>query len=153
MFDLSLALGWKLQDKAIPAHQFAGRLCDQQSESHYDQLSTDDPATGPFPGLNAQHKALWRGPWLGIAHEQQLNKKWALTLQSNTILPNFNGEAHWNLRNDLAHTPSPTTRRPTGRDSSPHWASITKQDLVGGSAPGSTIPLSRQKWQRSGHPL
>lgn len=111
VFDLSLALGWKLQDKPTQRTSLlAGYAINSQNLTMTNGVQTI-PATGPFPGLNAAYKGLWRGPWLGLSHEQQLNKKWALTTRVEYHLPNYNGEAHWNLRNDLAH---PVTNN--------HWA-------------------------------
>ena len=103
VFDLSLALGWKLQDKPTRRTSLlAGYAINSQNLTMTNGMQTIPP-DGPFPGLNAAYKGLWRGPWLGIAHEQKLHKKWALMTRVEYHLPNFNGEAHWNLRPDLAH--------------------------------------------------
>ena len=111
VFDLSLALGWKLHDsKRQRTSLLAGYAVNSQNLTMTNGVQTI-PSTGPFAGLNAAYKGLWRGPWLGLSHAQQLDKKWALTGRIEYHLPSFNGEAHWNLRTDLAH---PVTNN--------HWA-------------------------------
>ena len=111
VFDLSLALGWKLQDKPTRRTSLlAGYAINSQNMTMTNGVQTIPP-DGPFAGLNAAYKGLWRGPWLGISHEQTLDKKWTLTTRVEYHLPTYNGEAHWNLRTDLAH---PVTNN--------HWA-------------------------------
>ena len=108
---MSLALGWKLQDKPTRRTSLlAGYAINSQNMTMTNGVQTI-PATGPFAGLNAAYKGLWRGPWIGISHEQNLDKNWALTTRVEYHLPTYNGEAHWNLRTDLAH---PVTNN--------HWA-------------------------------
>ena len=75
VFDLSLALGWKLQDKLTRrTNLLAGYAINSQNMTMTNGVQTIPP-DGPFAGLNAAYKGLWRGPWIGLAHEQQLDKK------------------------------------------------------------------------------
>ncbi len=111
VFDLSLALGWKLQGKPTQRTSLlAGYAINSQNLTMTNGVQTIPP-NGPFAGLNSAYKGLWRGPWLGLSHEQQLNPKWLLTTRVEYHLPTYTGEAHWNLRTDLAH---PVTNN--------HWA-------------------------------
>ena len=70
------------------------------------------PQLGPFPDVSATYKALWRGPWAGIVHEQKLNKRLHLTTRLEYHLPDYDGACYWRSRTDLAQ---PVTNN--------HWAS------------------------------
>ena len=117
MFDASLSLGWKLQDsKKAKTSLLAGYAINRQylNSTHYVQTidTSPNPQLGPFPGVSASYKALWRGPWAGVVHEQNLNKRLHLTTRLEYHLPDYAGECYWRSRSDLAQ---PVTNN--------HWAS------------------------------
>ena len=117
MFDASLSLGWKLQDsKKAKTSLQAGYAINRQylDMTNYVQTIDTSPNSqlGPFPGVSASYKALWRGPWVGVVHDQTLNKRLHLTTRLEYHLPDYAGECYWRSRSDLAQ---PVTNN--------HWAS------------------------------
>ena len=108
MFDASLALGWKLQNsKKAKTSLLAGYAVNRQTLNMFDYVQTIDtnanPRLGPDPSVSFIYMALWRGPWIGISHESELNKRLQLTTRLEYHIPNYNGECHWASRDDLAH--------------------------------------------------
>ncbi len=69
------------------------------------------PDNGPFNGLNSSYRAMWEGAWIGLTHEERMNKRLHLTARLEYHLPSYTGEARWNLREDLEQ---PVTNN--------HWA-------------------------------
>ena len=117
LFDASLSLGWKLQDsKKAKTSLMAGYAINRQTLDMDDYVQTIDtspnPQLGPYPDVSASYKALWRGPWAGIVHEQKLNKRLHLTTRLEYHLPDYDGSCYWRSRTDLAQ---PVTKN--------HWAS------------------------------
>lgn len=45
---------------------------------------------------------MWNGPWLGLEHERQVSKRTRLLMRLEYHMPDYRGEAYWNLRSDLA---------------------------------------------------
>jgi hypothetical protein len=117
LFDASLSLGWKLQDsKTAKTSLLAGYALNRQYLNMTDYVQTIDtgfdPQLGPDPRVSAAYKALWRGPWAGIIHDQTLNKRLRLTTRLEYHLPDYAGECYWRSRADLA--------QPVSNN---HWAS------------------------------
>ena len=111
VLDGSLAFGWKLQENAKQQTTLLGGYAINTQSLTMRELFNVIPAIGPYPGANTMYKAMWSGPWLGLEHSQELDKRTKLKLRLEYHLPHYRGEAHWNLRTDLAH---PVTNN--------HWA-------------------------------
>ncbi len=64
------------------------------------------PPLGPFPGLDSTYEATWQGPWAGV--DLELRPFSALTLGGSFAYHwlDYDAEANWNLRPDLAHPKS-----------------------------------------------
>lgn len=107
VFDASLAIGWKLSHtKASRTNLLLGYAINRQSMTMTDYVqtvSTDGGSLGPMPGINTAYMALWRGPWLGLAHESRPQPRLRLSSRLEFHLPDYNGECHWNARKDLDH--------------------------------------------------
>ena len=67
------------------------------------------PATGAFPGLDSTYEAEWRGPWVGLEMQMDLETGWRFMPR---IVPfagleyhwaTFDAKADWNLREDFDH--------------------------------------------------
>lgn len=71
-------------------------------------IATDNitPPLGPFPGLDGTYETQWCGPWAGIDVALRLVEKITLSGNFEYHWANFESEANWNLRNDLAHPKS-----------------------------------------------
>ena len=61
---------------------------------------------GPFPGLNSTYETRWKGPWVGVDLSIRPSEKWFLFGSFEYHWADFNAEANWNLRSDLAHPKS-----------------------------------------------
>jgi hypothetical protein len=70
------------------------------------------PDLGPFPGLNSSYDATWYGPWGGVELNFRIYTKDGESLAHESILRfeyhwvDYDAEANWNLRSDLAHPKS-----------------------------------------------
>ncbi len=60
---------------------------------------------GPFPGLDSDYEAHWKGPWVGLDMEAQFGR-WALLGGAEIHFMDYEAEAMWNLREDLAQPTS-----------------------------------------------
>ncbi len=62
---------------------------------------------GPFPGLNASYDAEWQGAWVGLIFGEA-NTDTDLEIELSLIYHDvdYQAEADWNLRTDLAHPKS-----------------------------------------------
>ena len=61
---------------------------------------------GPFPGLNSTYETEWNGPWFGVDLSYRPNEKWVFMGSFEYHWAEFNAEANWNLRSDIAHPKS-----------------------------------------------
>ena len=111
VLDGSLAVGWKLTENAKQHTTLLGGYAINTQSLTMRDLFIVIPPAGPYPGCDTKYKAMWSGPWLGLEHSQELDKRTKLKLRLEYHLPHYRGEAHWNLRTDLAH---PVTNN--------HWA-------------------------------
>jgi hypothetical protein len=64
------------------------------------------PPLGPFPGLNSTYEAEWYGPWLGVDLEIRPSGRLTLTGSVEYHWADYEAEADWNLRSDLAQPTS-----------------------------------------------
>jgi hypothetical protein len=67
------------------------------------------PATqplGPIGGLNSTYETKWNGPWLGVDFWLQASPKITLYGSFEYHWADYEAEANWNLRADLAHPKS-----------------------------------------------
>ena len=115
VYDASLAVGWRLHNtKTTQTRLLLGYAINRQSlwiTNGIQTIDTESNLIGPISDLNTAYTAVWRGPWLGITHSTKLSKRAHLTTRFEYHLPDYNGEAHWNLRQSLDH---PVTNN--------HWA-------------------------------
>lgn len=61
------------------------------------------PSVGPFAGLDSSYDAEWRGPWVGLSGQLRFAKRARLGGGVEYHRTDFEAEANWNLRSDLAH--------------------------------------------------
>jgi opacity protein-like surface antigen len=61
------------------------------------------PAIGPISGLDSSYDTKWWGPWLGTDLTWQLNDRASLSGAIAWHFADYEAEANWNLRSDLAH--------------------------------------------------
>jgi len=64
------------------------------------------PATGSFQGLDSTYNAEWRGPWVGLNFIFKSNKNHNVFAEIEYHWADYDAEADWNLRIDLAHPKS-----------------------------------------------
>ena len=70
------------------------------------------PATGPFPGLDSSYDTEWKGPWIGIDLRFKAREIKIFAHRFETYFTyeyhwaDYDAEADWNLRDDLAHPKS-----------------------------------------------
>ena len=114
VFDASLALGWKMRDtKSQRTSLLAGYGYSRQLLRMTDGFQTI-PATGHFAGLNSSYRTVWQGPWLGLQHEERLNRRLNLMARLEYHWLSYEAEARWNLRNGPDDLEQPVTNN--------HWA-------------------------------
>ena len=70
------------------------------------------PDLGPFPGLNSSYEAKWYGIWVGLELNARIYKRDGMSLAHEFLggieyhRVDYDAEANWNLRTDLAHPKS-----------------------------------------------
>jgi outer membrane autotransporter protein len=86
--------------------------------SHHEQkLNITDgyqtiPSLGPIEGLDSSYETKWKGPWIGIdlhfkaAETKSVAHRFETYVTYEYHWADFEAEANWNLRNDLAHPKS-----------------------------------------------
>ncbi len=86
--------------------------------SHHEQnLTVTDgnqtiPPTGAFAGLDSTYETEWVGPWVGadlvfrMPHEKKYFEEFSFQVSFEYHWADYNAEADWNLRTDLAHPKS-----------------------------------------------
>lgn len=57
---------------------------------------------GPFDGLDSSYDAFWHGPWVGLQGDLALDDRHTLSGQIEYHWADYDAEAEWNLRTDLA---------------------------------------------------
>jgi hypothetical protein len=67
------------------------------------------PPLGPIPGLDSSYEAKWKGPWVGLELNLRAREpaSWIERLEGDFGFEyhwaNYDAQADWNLRSDLAH--------------------------------------------------
>lgn len=61
------------------------------------------PPLGPFAGLDSSYDAEWYGPWVGLDLTVQPTPRFTLSAAFEYHWGDYEAEANWNLRDDLAH--------------------------------------------------
>jgi hypothetical protein len=56
---------------------------------------------GPIAGLNSSFATHWRGPWLGLDLRLATSPRWTTYAEAEYHYSYYNGQASWNLREDL----------------------------------------------------
>lgn len=77
-------------------------------EDGFQTIATDGftPPPGSFPGLDSTYDTRWRGPWTGVDLRVRPDEKFMFFGNFEYHWANFEAEADWNLRPDLAHPKS-----------------------------------------------
>ncbi len=107
VIDASVAIGprFALARRVVTMTPLAGYSWHRLDLNIVDGFQTI-PSTGPFPGLDSTYEATWQGPWAGV--DLELRPFSALTLGGSFAYHwlDYDAEANWNLRPDLAHPKS-----------------------------------------------
>jgi hypothetical protein len=61
------------------------------------------PPAGPIIGLDSTYDAEWMGPWVGLDVHYKFKKRHTVFAEVEYHWADYNAEANWNLRSDLAH--------------------------------------------------
>ena len=104
VFDASLAVGWKMRDTTSQRTSLlAGYGYSRQLLRMTDGFQTINKygSIGPFAGLNSSYRTVWQGPWMGLQHEERLNRRLNLIARLEYHWLSYEAEARWNLRADL----------------------------------------------------
>lgn len=101
------ALGWRLvwprREGRASLTPWLGYGLDTQDLRVHDGVQAV-PATGPFPGLDSRYLSRWQGPWAGLdLRVDPAGGAPGLELGLQLHWVDFEAEADWNLRTDLAH--------------------------------------------------
>ena len=114
VWDVSLAIGYPFRT----GKNVIGTITPLVGYSYHEQnLKITDgfqtiPATGPFPGLDSSYDTEWKGPWLGIdihfraAEIKTFAHRFETYFTYEYHWADYDAEADWNLRDDLAHPKS-----------------------------------------------
>jgi len=114
VWDVSLAIGYPFRT----GKNVIGTITPLVGYSYHEQnLKITDgfqtiPATGPFPGLDSSYDTEWKGPWLGIdihfraAEIKTFAHRFETYFTYEYHWADYDAEADWNLRDDLAHSKS-----------------------------------------------
>lgn len=113
-FDLSAGLGYRF-DIPLRAEERVLRLIPLAGYSYHSQefeITNGYQALaeygfkakpGPIRGLHSWYDAKWYGPWLGLDVDFSVNRRHALLLSLEYHWIDYEADANWNLRSDLAH--------------------------------------------------
>ncbi len=115
--DLSVAGGYRVYlgnrndyDEYLAANELWCTLLAGYSHHEQHLIITDGvqtiPALGPLPSeLHSNYNAEWKGPWIGL---ELYGKKENLSgfFRFEYHWPEYDGDANWNLRDDLQHPKS-----------------------------------------------
>jgi hypothetical protein len=114
VWDASIAVGYPFRF----GQTVIGTVIPLVGYSHHEQkLKITDgyqtiPPIGPFPGLDSSYDAQWEGPWIGIDLRFKARKIKTFAHRFETYFTyeyhwaDYDAEANWNLRDDLAHPKS-----------------------------------------------
>lgn len=112
VWDLSVGLGFRfpLWEERLAFSPVVGYSYHEQNLNMTDGVQVLDPldlfGLGPFPGLDSTYETMWRGPWAGVDFEFMPVERLSLTGSFEYHWPDYEAEADWNLRSDLAHPKS-----------------------------------------------
>lgn len=112
VFDWSLDLGFKFRffKEKLALTPRLGYSYHEQNLNITDGVQTVDtvaPITlGPFSGLNSTYETEWSGPWAGLELEYSPTEALRLFGSFEYHWGDYDAEANWNLRTDLAHPKS-----------------------------------------------
>lgn len=107
--DLSVAAGlkyipWQGGFSVTPLLGYAINGQDLRITDGYQTVASGGtPAVGPISGLDSSYEALWYGPWVGVdlAYAAPSNLKLGAGFEYHWA--EYEADANWNLRSDLAH--------------------------------------------------
>ncbi|VAX31570.1 hypothetical protein MNBD_NITROSPIRAE01-1012 [hydrothermal vent metagenome] len=113
VLDASFGLGLQFSKKMPKMAQvfnitpLLGYSYHQQNLRMTDGLQTIDTRTAsrlprPIPGLDSRYATEWHGPWIGIDFSTQTKLQHTFFASFEYHWLNYNAEANWNLRPDLA---------------------------------------------------
>ncbi|MEZ4485458.1 MAG: hypothetical protein R2864_13010 [Syntrophotaleaceae bacterium] len=109
--DLSCAIGpqWGFRQQQFTIALLAGWSYHEQNLELSDgeqTIALDPSDLGPIPGLDSSYATKWWGPWLGTDLSWQLTDQMTLDGSFAWHFVEYEAEADWNLRSDLAHPTS-----------------------------------------------
>lgn len=108
ILDISLAAGhrfaWPLNQANTSSFELRPKL---GLAYHSQNLKIVDgsqtiPANGPFEGLDSSYDTTWFGPWVGLETIFIKENRFSLGLNLEYHYIDYDAEAEWNLRSDLA---------------------------------------------------
>lgn len=108
LLDLSIAAGPQLsfRQQQLTIALLAGWSYHEQNleiSDGWQTVALDPNDLGPIAGLDSSYDTQWWGPWLGTELSWQLGEKITLGGSFAWHFVEYEAEADWNLRSDLAH--------------------------------------------------
>ena len=104
VFDGSIGAGYQFKPgtKRFRITPLVGYSVNEQNLSLTDGFQTI-PSTGAFENLDSTYDTKWKGPWVGV--DLSVEATAAITLFGSVEYhwADYEAEANWNLRDDLAH--------------------------------------------------
>ncbi|MDA8164061.1 MAG: hypothetical protein M0017_03370 [Desulfobacteraceae bacterium] len=104
VFDASIGIGlqWKFFQDRLAVAPLGGYSYHQQNLRDRNGAFVI-PALGPFTGLDSTYQTEWQGPWAGIDIEVDPIPQFSILGTFEYHWADYDAEANWNLRPDLAH--------------------------------------------------
>ncbi|WDP92779.1 MAG: omptin family outer membrane protease [Desulfobacter sp.] len=114
MFDASLGVGfrfdipWRLSPAPLRIIPLAGYSFHNQELENTNGVQVvsahgNTMPLGPFPGLQSEYDAQWKGPWIGFDIEVPMGDHHGITAGFEYHRIRYEAEADWNLRTSFAH--------------------------------------------------
>lgn len=108
ILDLSIGIGpqWSFYQQQFTIALLAGWSYLEQNleiSDGYQTVALDPSFLGPIPGLDSSYDTEWWGPWLGTDLTWRLTEQVTLCGSFAWHFAEYEAEANWNLRTDLAH--------------------------------------------------
>ena len=109
MFDGTLGLGYRMdllagkrdtQFSLIPLVGYSYHVQHMRMHSSYYSIN---PSDYTLAGHNSFYEAVWQGPWIGIEADLAFSGRHGIQASLEYHWADYEAEADWNLRSDLAH--------------------------------------------------
>ncbi len=103
---VALLAGWSYHEQNLKITDGQQIVSEPALAGSLDPVPSPPQPTGPIPGLDSSYDAQWWGPWLGTDLDCRITRRFSAHSSFEYHFAQYEAEADWNLRSDLAHPAS-----------------------------------------------